>query len=61
MAIDNKFVRVADNNPERCQSINKHGQCPYKSGPHSNYCPMHGENVAAENPPEEAPQYVSPI
>jgi hypothetical protein len=48
MAIDNKFERVEANDPNRCQATNAHGQCPYKSGEHSSYCSMHGDNKAAE-------------
>lgn len=45
--IDNKFDRwdvKVDHPSERCESTTTHGQCPFKKGEHSNYCPMHGAN-----------------
>lgn len=43
---DNKFERVADDSPERCQGKYERGQCPYKQVKGSNYCPMHGGHAA---------------
>lgn len=39
---DNKFERVEAGSPEQCQGVFKHGQCPYKKIPGSDFCPMHG-------------------
>lgn len=39
--IDNKFVRCEPDDPKRCQSNTKFGQCPFKSMDGHNGCPMH--------------------
>lgn len=47
MAIEKKLERVeAPDDPSRCQSVYKHGQCPYKSVAPSKYCQMHGAHAA---------------
>lgn len=42
--MDNKFERVEDDHPNRCQGGGVNGQCPYKAVPNSKYCPRHGGN-----------------
>jgi hypothetical protein len=39
--IENKFERVEEDSPERCQGIFKGGQCPYKRIEGTQYCSMH--------------------
>jgi hypothetical protein len=48
MPVDNKFERVAPNDPKRCQANTAHAQCPYKATEHTKYCPMHGGNIGEE-------------
>lgn len=49
------FERVIDDNdPDRCQAVGKHGQCPYKKVPGTNGCPRHGGNKAIEAKNNEA-------
>lgn len=31
-----------EDDPRRCQSVYKHGQCPYRAVEHGTMCPMHG-------------------
>jgi hypothetical protein len=38
----NKFERVPEDSPKRCQGIYKAGQCPYKQMQGEKFCPMHG-------------------
>lgn len=47
--MENKFTRVAETDPDRCQGVFRGGQCPYKAHPGSKYCLMHGGNKAAES------------
>lgn len=42
---DNKFERCADDDPNRCQTVAKGGQCPYKAVENETRCPRH---IAAE-------------
>ncbi len=46
MAIESKFKRVADDSPIRCQGKFAFGQCPYEKTPGSEYCQMHGGQIA---------------
>lgn len=41
-----EWERVEQDDPERCQSVDGQGQCPYKAIPPSNHCPRHGANRA---------------
>ena len=43
--MENRFVRVAEDDPTRCQGVFKGGQCPYGAMHPSKYCTMHGGNV----------------
>lgn len=51
--MENKYERVEDeNDPERCQSNNRDGQCMYKvltlaNGGKSKYCPRHSPGAVA--------------
>lgn len=46
--MDNKFERVAENSPERCEATTGIGQCPYKVSAPSKFCPMHGGHLAVD-------------
>lgn len=46
--IEHKLIRVAEDDPTRCQAIFAGGQCPYKATEHSTKCAMHGGNKATE-------------
>lgn len=48
MSIDNKFVRVEDDDPRRCQAVGKGGQCFYQACEHSQYCPRHNGHKGGE-------------
>lgn len=37
----NKWVRVEENDPARCQSVDRTGQCRYKAVDGTSYCPRH--------------------
>lgn len=48
--IESKLKRVErPDDPNRCQSTYKHGQCPYEAMEHSSYCAMHGGNKGQES------------
>lgn len=52
---DNKFERVEyDADPDRCQAVGAHGQCPFKRVSPSNYCPRHGANKLVESNNKQA-------
>ena len=39
MPIENKFERVPEDHPNRCQGVVKSGQCPYRAEPPDTFCP----------------------
>jgi hypothetical protein len=39
MPTENKFERVPEDSPERCQGVGKTGQCPFKRIDGSEFCP----------------------
>lgn len=47
--IDNKFERCKEDDPQRCQTVGMHGQCPYKATEHSKYCPRHSGAAGESN------------
>lgn len=52
---ENKFERIErEDDPDRCQGVGQHGQCPFKRTPPSKFCPRHGGNKAAESAAKEA-------
>lgn len=46
--IDHKLIRVEPNDPHRCQSGGKLGQCPYRAAEGNIYCQRHGGNKAIQ-------------
>lgn len=40
--VENKFERVAEDDPNRCQAVDSHGQCIYGAVEGGTNCPRHG-------------------
>jgi len=45
---ENKFIRVEEDDPTRCQGVDKSNQCPYKAVEGGTYCLRHGGNKQQE-------------
>ena len=54
MGEPNKFQRVEEDDPRRCQAVTKFGQCPYKAVDGHSTCPMHGGTTHATMRKEKA-------
>jgi len=48
------IVRVEEDSPERCQGVNRQGQCLNKREPGSDYCIAHGGNKGREKMEKES-------
>ncbi len=46
--IEDKLIRVADDDPHRCQGITKYGQCDFRAYENEKYCKMHGGTKSYE-------------
>jgi len=50
---ESDWERIDPDSPNRCQGITKHGQCPFKKLPGSNFCQLHGGNALIQNKEKE--------
>ena len=39
--VEKKLFKVPEDSPDRCQSVIRSGQCPFKAVEGFKYCPMH--------------------
>lgn len=47
--IEKKLQRCEPEDPNRCQGVGQHGQCPYRADEGSKYCQRHGSNKTFES------------
>lgn len=57
MPIDKKLVRCEADDPNRCQSTGKTGQCPYLAMEGFPYCARHGGRMPSTREKQEVKQY----
>src|SRR4029077_12914332 len=51
---EQSFIRVEDNDPERCQGVSStKGQCQFKRATGSQYCKMHGGAAVLKSAEQE--------
>jgi len=53
MPIEQKFIRCAEDDPNRCQAFGRNGQCPFRAVEGGHVCQRHGGNTV-ENRVETA-------
>ena len=51
--IENKFTRCDPEDPNRCQAVQRNGQCPFLAVEGTKYCPRHGGILQQERDNKE--------
>lgn len=57
MPIEQKLIRCEPDDPNRCQSTGKQGQCPYLAAEGLKYCLRHGGRLPAMQEKQKIKQY----